>query len=153
MLRARLTEALKTAMKGRDEPTVAAVRLILARLKERDIEARGKGNMAGIGDEEIVAMMQGMIKQRRESIELYERGKRPELAAKEAGEIAVIESFMPRQLGEAEMAAAVAAVIAELGAGNIKEMGKVMARLKERFAGTMDFARASAIVKARLSAG
>ncbi len=150
MLRARLTEALKSAMKARDERTVSAVRLILARLKERDIEVRPKGNMAGISDAEMVAMMQGMIKQRRESIELYERGGRPELAAKEAGEIAVIESFMPRQLSEGEMVGAIEGVIGELGASGIKDMGKVMAGLRERFAGTMDFSRAGALVKAKL---
>jgi uncharacterized protein YqeY len=150
MLRARLTEALKSAMKARDERTVSALRLILARLKERDIEVRPKGNPDGISDAEMVAMMQGMIKQRRESIELYERGRRPELAAIEAGEIAVIESFMPRQLSEGEMGAAVEGVIGEQGASGIKDMGKVMAALKQRFAGTMDFARAGALVKAKL---
>jgi uncharacterized protein YqeY len=150
MLRARLSEALKSAMKARDERSVSAVRLILARLKERDIEVRPKGNADGISDAEMVGMMQGMIKQRRESIELYERGGRPELAAIEAGEIAVIESFMPRQLSEGEMAGAVEGVIGELGASGIKDMGKVMAGLKARFAGTMDFARAGALVKAKL---
>ena len=142
MLRARLTEALKSAMKARDERTVSALRLILARLKERDIEVRPKGNPDGISDAEMVAMMQGMIKQRRESIELYERGRRPELA--------VIESFMPRQLSEGEMGAAVEGAIGEQGASGIKDMGKVMAALKQRFAGTMDFARAGALVKAKL---
>ncbi|HKO07911.1 MAG TPA: GatB/YqeY domain-containing protein [Alphaproteobacteria bacterium] len=151
MLRARLSEALKTAMKARDARSVSTVRLILARLKERDIEVRPKGKPDGISDEEMVAMMQGMIKQRRESIELYERGRRPELAEKERGEIAVIESFMPHQLSESEMAEAVASVVGELGASGIKDMGKVMAKLKERFAGTMDFAKASTIVKARLA--
>jgi uncharacterized protein len=150
MLRARLTEALKRAMKARDERSVSAVRLILARLKERDIEVRPKGNAAGISDAEMVAMMQGMIKERRESIELYERGGRPELAALEAGEIAVIESFMPRQLSEGEMVGAIEGVIGELGASGIKDMGKVMAGLRERFAGTMDFSRAGALVKAKL---
>lgn len=150
MLRARLSEALKTAMKARDARSVSTVRLILARLKERDIEARPKGKPEGISDEEMVAMMQGMIKQRHESIELYERGHRPELAEKERGEIAVIESFMPRQLSESEMAEAITKVVGELGASGIKDMGKVMAKLKERFAGTMDFAKASTIVKARL---
>src|SRR5271169_92505 len=145
MLRARLTEALKSAMKARDERSVSAVRLILAKLKERDIEVRPKGNADGISDDEIVQMMQGMIKQRRESIELYERGGRPELARKEQDEIAVIESFMPRQLSEAEMAAAVKTVIGEVGAVGIKDMGKVMAQLKTRYAGTMDFSRASGV--------
>ncbi|MFI4988622.1 MAG: GatB/YqeY domain-containing protein [Alphaproteobacteria bacterium] len=151
MLRARLTEALKTAMKARDGRSVSAVRLILARLKERDIEVRPKGNASGIADEDIVAMMQGMIKQRREAIELYERGGRPELAAKEQGEIDVIESFMPHQLSDGETAVAVAAVIGELGAASIKDMGKVMAALKARFAGTMDFSKVSGMVKANLA--
>ncbi len=151
MLRARLSEALKTAMKARDAPSVSTVRLILARLKERDIEVRPKGKPDGISDEEMVAMMQGMIKQRHESIELYERGRRPELAEKERGEIAVIESFMPRQLSESEMAEAITKVVGELGASGMKDMGKVMAKLKERFAGTMDFAKASTIVKAKLA--
>ena len=152
MLRARLTEALKTAMKAKDERGVSAVRMILAKLKERDIEVRPKGNADGISDDEIVQMMQGMIKQRRESIELYERGGRPELARKEQDEIAVIESFMPRQLSEAEMAAAVKTVIVEVGAVGIKDMGKVMAQLKARYAGTMDFSRASGVVKSQLGA-
>ncbi|HLI11714.1 MAG TPA: GatB/YqeY domain-containing protein [Alphaproteobacteria bacterium] len=150
MLRSRLTDALKTAMKARDDRTVSAVRLIIAKLKERDIEARAKGNMSGIGDDEMLQMMQGMIKQRRESIELYEKGGRHELAQKEKDEIAVIESFMPRQLSGAELEAAVKAAIGEVGASSVKDMGKVMARLKERHAGTMDFAKASGIVKAQL---
>jgi uncharacterized protein YqeY len=150
MLRARLAEALKTAMKARDERSVSTVRMILARLKERDIEARTKGNMSGISDEEMVSMMQGMIKQRRESAELYVQGKRPELAEKENHEITIIQSFMPRQLSESEMTDAVNAVIGEVGAGGMKDMGKVMAKLKERFAGTMDFTKASGIVKAAL---
>jgi uncharacterized protein YqeY len=150
MLRPRLTEALKTAMKAKDERTVSTVRMILARLKERDIDARGKGNAAGISDEDMLAMMQGMIKQRRESIELYEQGKRPELAQKEREEIAVIEGFLPKQLSEAEMGEAIKAAIAELGASGLKDMGKVMAKLKERHAGTMDFAKASGMVKAQL---
>lgn len=152
MLRARLTEALKTAMKAREDRTVSAVRLVLAKLKERDIEARAKGNMSGISDEEMVSMMRGMIKQRRESIELYQKGGRPELAQKELDEIAVIESFMPRQLSEAELDEVVRAVIGELGASGIKDIGKVMARLKERHGGTMDFSKASRIIKARLGA-
>src|SRR5579875_3507286 len=141
MLRSRLTDALKTAMKSRDDRTVSTV---------RDIEARAKGNMSGIGDDEMLQMMQGMIKQRRESIELYEKGGRHELAQKEKDEIAVIESFMPRQLSGAELEAAVKAAIGEVGASSVKDMGKVMARLKERHAGTMDFAKASGIVKAQL---
>ena len=150
MLRVRLTEALKTAMKARDARTVGAVRLILARLKERDIEVRPKGLVEGISDEDLVGMLHGMVKQRREAIELYERGKRPELAEKERGEIAVIESFMPARLSEAATAAAVEAAIGELGAAGLKDMGKVMAKLKERFAGTVDLGLASGLVKAKL---
>ncbi len=150
MLRSRLTEALKTAMKAKDARAVSTVRMILARLKERDIEVRPKGNPQGISDVEMVTMMQEMIKQRRESIELYEKGGRPELAEKEREEIAVIESFMPRQLSEEEMGLAIRQVIGEVGASGAKDMGRVMAKLRERYAGTMDFAKASGIVRAQL---
>jgi uncharacterized protein len=150
MLRSRLTEALKTAMKAKDARTVSTVRMILARLKERDIEVRPKGNPHGISDAEMVTMMQEMIKQRRESIELYQKGGRPELAKKEQEEIAVIESFMPRQLSEEEMGLAIRQVIGEVGASGAKDMGRVMAKLRERYAGTMDFAKASGIVRAQL---
>jgi len=150
MLRSRLTEALKTAMKAKDERAVSTVRMILAKLKERDIEVRPKGNPQGISDAEMVAMMQDMIKQRSESIELYEKGKRPELAQKEREEIAVIESFMPRQLSEEEVGQAIREVIGELGAKEAKDMGRVMAKLRERYAGTMDFAKASGVVRAQL---
>ena len=147
MLRERLTETLKTAMKGKDQRTVSAVRLIIAKLKERDIEARAKGNSAGIGDAEIQQMLQGMIKQRRESIELYQKGGREELAQQEREEIAVIERFLPQQMDEAAMEAAVKVVIAELGASSAKDMGRVMGALKERHAGSMDFSKASPIAK------
>lgn len=150
MLRSRLTEALKTAMKAKDECTVSTVRMILAKLKERDIEVRPKGNPHGISDADMVSMMQDMIKQRRESIELYERGGRPELARKEQDEITVIETFLPLQLSEAEMGQAIRQVIGEVGAKEVKDMGRVMARLRERYTGTMDFAKASGIVRAQL---
>jgi uncharacterized protein YqeY len=150
MLREKFTEALKTAMKARDERAVSAVRMILAKLKERDIEVRPKGLMDGIPDPEIVQMLQGMVKQRRESIELYEQGKRPELAQKERDEIGVIEAFMPKQLSEAEMAAAIKDAVAATGATSIKDMGKVMGALKARYAGTMDFGKAGSMVKAEL---
>lgn len=147
MLRQKFTDALKEAMKAKDELTVSTVRLVIARLKEQDIEARGRGKAEGIGDGEIQQMLQGMIKQRRDSIVLYEQGKRPELAAKEQGEIAIIERFLPQQLGEAELEAAVKAVIAAVGAQGIKDMGRVMAALKERHAGQFDGAKASQTVK------
>jgi uncharacterized protein len=147
MLRQKFTDALKEAMKARDDLTVSTVRLVIARLKEQDIEARGRGKSSGIGDSEIQQMLQGMIKQRRDSIVLYEQGKRPELAAKEQGEIAIIERFLPQQLGEAELEAAVKAVIAALGAQGMKDMGRVMAALRERHAGQFDAAKASQTVK------
>jgi uncharacterized protein len=151
MLRARLNEELKTAMKAKDQRAVSTVRLILAALKDRDIAARTRGNTEGIGDEEIADLLQKMIRQRRESIELYQQGKREDLAQQEREEIAVIERFLPRQMSDAEMAEAVTAVIAELGVGSIKDMGRVMAALKQRHAGQMDFSKASALVKERLS--
>ena len=150
MLRERLNEALKTAMKEKDPLALGTVRLILAALKDRDIAARGKGNLDGIVDDEILSMLQSMIKQRRDSIELYEKGGRLELAQQEAEEIDVIETFLPEQMSEEDTAAAVNTVIEELGAESLKDMGRTMGALKERYAGQMDFSKASALVKARL---
>lgn len=150
MLRPQLNDALKTAMLAKDGKVVSTVRLILAALKDRDIAARSRGVTDGIGDDEIMQMLQSMIKQRRESISLYEQGGRLELAQQEADEITIIERFLPKQMDEAETAEAVAAVIAEIGAGGIKDMGRVMAALKERFAGRMDFTKASAVTKKAL---
>jgi uncharacterized protein len=146
-LREALSARLKEAMKARDAATVSAVRLILAALKERDVAVRGEGNSAGIGEPEIARLLQGMVKQRRESIVLYEQGDRADLADKERGEIAVIESFLPKQFGDAESEAAVRAAIAEAGASGIRDMGRVMALLRERHAGALDLAKAGAIVK------
>ena len=151
MLRARLNDELKSAMKAKDQRAVSTVRLILAALKDRDIAARTKGNTDGIGEEEIADLLQKMVRQRRESIELYEQGNRLDLAQQEREEIVVIERFLPKQMSEADMAAAVAAMIDELGVGSIKDMGRVMAALKQRHAGQMDFAKASALVKQRLT--
>ena len=151
MLRTRLSDALKTSMKGRDAKSTAALRLILAALKDRDIVARAKGDRDGISDDEVLGMLQSMIKQRRESIALYEKGGRMELAQQEAEEIAVIEEFLPEQMGADEMVAAIEGVIAELEAKSLKDMGRVMAALKENYAGKMDFSSASAGVKERLS--
>lgn len=150
MLRQQLNDALKAAMLGKDARTVSTVRLILAALKDRDIAARPKGLADGIGEDEIRQMLQSMIKQRRESISLYEQGNRPELAKQEADEIIVIEKFLPKQMNEAEITAAVKAAIAATGAGGIKDMGKVMAELKAGHAGTMDFSKAGAVVKKEL---
>jgi uncharacterized protein YqeY len=151
MLRARFSDALKEAMRAKHERKVGTVRLIIAALKDRDIAARGKGNADGIGDDEIAQMLQSMIKSRRESIVLYEQGGRVELAEQEREEIAIIETFLPQQMSEAEVDAAIKAAIAEAGAKSIKDMGKVMAALKSRHAGQMDFAKASAATKALLS--
>jgi hypothetical protein len=147
MLREAFSDRLKQAMKARDARSVSTVRLILAALKDRDIAARGEGNPAGIAELEIGRMLQGMVKQRRESIALYEQGNRPELARQESEEIAVIESFLPRQMTEDEIAAAAQAAITRTGAAGIRDMGKVMAELRERHAGGMDFSRAGPIVK------
>ena len=150
MLRDQFTDALKTAMREKDQRRLSTVRMILAKLKERDIEARAKGNAEGIPDAEIQQMLQGMVKQRRESIALYEQGGRPELAQQEGEEIAVIEGFLPKQMSDSELEAAVKAAIADAGAASVKDMGKVMAVLKERHAGQMDFSKASAAVKKQL---
>ncbi len=151
MLRTRLSDALKTAMKGKDGRSVSTLRLILAALKDRDIAARGKGNQDGVSDDEVLGLLQSMIKQRRESIEHYEKGGRMELAQGEAEEIAVIEGFLPEQMSEDEIATVITGVLGEVGAESLKDMGKVMTALKEQFAGQMDFGKASAMVKERLS--
>lgn len=151
MLRTRFSEALKEALRAKDQRRIATVRLIMAALKDRDIAARGKGNTEGIGDDEILQMLNSMIKQRRESIELYEKGGREALAWQEKDEIAVIQSFMPEQMDEAEIAEAAKAAIAESGAASVKDMGKVMGLLKEKYAGRMDFSQASGIVRQHLA--
>jgi uncharacterized protein len=150
MLRSELRDALKIGMKAKEGRTVATIRLILAALKDRDIAARAKGNLDGIGEDDIRLMLQSMIKQRRESIALYENGGRLELAEGETEEIEIIQRFLPAPLGEEEMAAAITDVIAEAEAKSLKDMGRVMAALKERYAGRMDFAKASATVKTQL---
>ena len=152
MLRGQLNNALKTAMLAKEARTVSTVRLILAALKDRDIAARPRGLSDGIPEEEILQMLQSMIKQRRESITIYEQGGRLELAEQEAEEITVIERFLPRQMSAEEVAEAIDTVAGEIGATGLKDMGRLMAALKERYAGRMDFARASAVVKARLGA-
>ncbi len=150
MLRAELNEALKKSMKAKEKRTVSTVRLILAALKDRDIAARGKGNHEGIDDAEVLAMLQSMVKQRHETKEICEKGGRLELAEQEAEEIAVIERFLPEPLDEDHTLSAVEAAMEELGAESLKDMGRTMAALRERYAGRMDFAKASAMVKERL---
>jgi hypothetical protein len=150
MLRTRLSDELKVAMKSRELRAVSTLRLILAALKDRDIAVRERGITDGIPEPEIVDLLQKMIRQRRESIELYEKGGRPELAQQESEEISIIERFLPRPLGDAETAAAVDTAVAELGATSVKDMGRVMALLKERFLGRMDFAKAGQRAKQKL---
>ena len=146
MLREDLQKALKESMLAHDAATTSAVRLIIAGQKEKDVEARGKGAKEAT-DAELMAMMQTMIKQRNESIKMYLDGNRPELADKEKAEIAVIERFLPKQMNEAEMTAAIEAVIAETGASSMKDMGKVMGALKAKYAGQLDMGKANALIK------
>ena len=151
MLRTHIGDALKTAMKAKEKHTVGTVRLIMAALKDRDIAARSKGDNDGIGEDEILSMLQSMIKQRRESIIMYEKGGRAELAQQETDEIAIIQTFLPEQMDQAAVNAAIQEAIDGLSATSLKDMGKVMGTLKEKFAGQIDFSKASAQVKAKLS--
>jgi len=150
MLRERLSEDLKAAMRAREQRAVSTIRLVLAELKLRDIAAREKGNTEGVGDAEIVDMLQKLVRQRRDSIEAYEKGGRPDLVQQEADEIAVIERYLPKGLSDEEAASAIAEAIAATGATTVKDMGKVMARLKEQYAGRMDFGRVGPLVKQKL---
>ena len=151
MFRDQLPEALKAALKDKNDRAVSTLRLIMAALKDRDIAARSKGNMDGIPENEILQMLQSMVKQRRESITMYENGGRLELAEQEGEEIAIIQRFLPQQLDEAATKAAVEKTITDIGASGLKDMGAVMGALRENYAGQMDFGKVSAIVKARLS--
>jgi uncharacterized protein len=148
-MREKITADLKGAMKSGDRQKVDAIRLINAALKDKDIEARGAGK--SLTEEDVLALLQKMIKSRQESLDIYEKNNRPDLAEKERGEINVISSYLPQQLDEAEVAEAVKAAIAEAGAASIKDMGKVVAALKAKYTGRMDFAKASGLVKAALS--
>ena len=151
MLRDKLNDALKDAMRARDTAALGAIRLILAKLKEVDIAARTEANREGVPDDRILSMLQGMIKQRNESIVLYEKGYRADLADKEKAEIAVIERFLPQQMDDAAVDAAVREAVAAASAKTVKDMGGVMAALKAKYAGQMDFAKASAAVKKALA--
>ncbi len=151
MFRTELSDALKDAMRAKEVRAVSTLRLILAALKDRDIAARGKGKSEGIGDDDILDLLQKMVRQRRDSIELFEQGDRQDLADKEAEEIEVIQRFLPKQLDPDQVRGAVQEVIEELEAATIKDMGRVMAALKERYAGRMEFGKASALVKERLA--
>lgn len=149
-LRERFTTELKEAMKSGDKAKVGTVRLITSEMKNKDVESRGAGKTEA-SEEEILGVLQKMIKQRQESAGIYEQNGRPELAAIESAEIAVISSFLPSQLGEDDVKAAIAAAIATTGAASMKDMGKVVAILRGKYAGQMDFGKASGLVKAALN--
>lgn len=151
-MRERLSAALKEALRAGEKQRLSTIRLVQAAIKDKDIEARGAGREQS-SEEEILSLLQKLIKQRQESAKIYAENGRAELADQEHAEAAIIASFLPTQLDEAETDAAIAAAIAETGAEGVKDMGRVIALLKERFAGRLDFAKASGLVKARLSQG
>lgn len=152
MLREKITESLKAAMIAKDEASVSTLRMINAAIKQKDIDvARPRGDQQ-ISPEEVLSLMQGMIKQRRESIELYKQGGRQELVDKENAEIAAIEKFLPKQMSEDEVRGVVKGLIASTGAAGIKDMGKIMGVLKTQYAGQLDMGKASGIIKEMLSA-
>lgn len=146
MLRDDINNALKAAMKARDERRVSTLRLVNSALKNADIEARGQ-NKGPLGDDELLALLAKMIKQRQESIDLYEKGGRAELAQQERDEIAIIAAYLPKQMSDAEVRTAIAQAIADTSASSMKDMGKVIAALKARYAGQMDFGKVSPLVK------
>ena len=150
MLREKINDAMKGAMKSQEKLRLSTLRLVNAAIKNADIEARtgGKGPLA---DDDLLGLLQKMIKQRQESVELYDKGGRKELADQERGEIEIIRGFLPQQMSDAEAKSAIAEVIKETGAQGMKDMGKVMAALKERHAGKMDFGKASSLVKSLLT--
>jgi uncharacterized protein len=150
-LRERLNDQLKESMRAKNQKRVSTLRMVLAALKDKDIAARTETNREGVPDDEVLSLLAKMIKQREESATAFESGGRPELAASEREEISTIREFMPQQMSAEEARAAAQAVITELGASSMKDMGRVMAALKERYAGQMDFAKASGVVKDLLS--
>ena len=150
-LRTRINEALKAAMKAKDAVRLSTLRLINAAIKDRDIALRGDGEEGGVDDAEVTGILSKMIKQRQDSVRAYEEGGRVELAERESEEIRIIEEFLPRQLSEEEVDAAIGKAIEETGAASIRDMGRVMAVLKSRHAGQMDFGRAGPKVKDRLN--
>lgn len=153
MLRNKFQEQLKLAMHARDEIATSTLRLIIAAMKDRDIAARSKDNWDGITEEDILGMLQSMIKQRHESIKMYRLGNREDLAGREESEIVIIEKFLPRQLSEDEMKKIISDIIQSVGATGVKDMGKVMAEMKAKYTGQMDFSKASGMVKERLTGG
>ncbi len=149
MIRDKINDEMKSAMKAQDKLRLSTLRLVNAAIKNADIAAE-TAKKPSLGDDDVIALMQKMIKQRQESVEIYEKGGRKELADKERGEIEIIRGFLPQQMSEAEAKAAIAQVIAETGAQGMKDMGRVMAALKQAHAGRMDFGKASALVKGLL---
>jgi len=153
MIREKLTEALKVAMRAKSEAATTTIRMINAAIKQKDIDvARARGDER-ISEDEILNLLQSLIKSRRESIELYKQGERPDLVSKEEAEIAIIETFLPQQLNDEETKAAIREIVASAGASSIKDMGKVMAALKTQYAGRLDMTRASGLVKQILAGG
>jgi hypothetical protein len=150
MLRDDINNALKHAMKAKDERAVSTLRMVNATLKNADIEARGASKPA-LGEAEVLSILQKMIKQRQESVELYQKGGRDDLVKQEQREIDIISGYLPKQMSDDELKAAIAAVVKDTGAASIKDMGRVMAALKERYAGQIDFAKAGGLVKSQLS--
>ena len=150
MLRDDINNAVKEAMKAKDERRLSTLRMVNSTIKNADIDARGQGKPP-LGDAELLGVLQKMIKQRQEAVELYDKGGRAELAAQEREEIAIISAYLPKQMSEAEVKAAIASVIAETNAAGIKDMGKVIGALKAKHAGRMDFGKASGLVKAALT--
>lgn len=148
-LRTRFTEDMKDALRAKETARLGAIRLIVAKMKEADVEARGAGK-GEASEAELLTMLQKMIKQRQDSIEAYVKGGRQDLADAEAAEITVIQGYLPKQMSEPEVKAAIAAAIADAGATQMKDMGKVVALLKDRHSGQMDFGKASSLVKAAL---
>ena len=151
MLRDDINNAVKEAMKAKAERKLSTLRMVNATIKNADIEARGQGKPP-LSDEALLGVLQKMIKQRQEAVELYDKGGRAELAAQEREEIAIISAYLPKQMSEDDVKAAIAAVIAEINAAGIKDMGKVIGALKAKYAGQMDFGKASGLVKAALTA-
>lgn len=150
MLRDAINNAVKDAMRAKDERKLSTLRMINSSLKNADIDARGQGKPP-LSDEDLLGLLQKMIKQRQESVALYDKGGRPELAAQEREEIAIISAYLPKQMSDDEVNAAIAAIVTETGAAGMKDMGKVIAALKAKYAGQMDFGKASGLVKAALA--
>jgi uncharacterized protein YqeY len=151
-LRQQLTEAMKDAMRAKDSQRLGVLRMVLAAIKDRDIAARTETSREGVSDADVIQVLQKLVKQRREAADAFDSGGRPELSANERAEAAIIETFLPAQMDEAASTAAIRTAIAESGASSIKDMGKVMALLRERHAGVMDMAKASPMVKSLLGA-